>query len=158
VNAGGGDVERRSPRRQLPVIGWREWISLPDLGVARIKAKVDSGARSSSLHAYDVELFTRRGRRMVRFEIHPLQRATRPRVVAEAELHDMRRVKSSSGHETLRPVIVTAVEFYGRRWDVELTLANRDTMGFRMLLGRQAVRGRLLVDPGRSFYGGRGRR
>jgi hypothetical protein len=154
----GGEVERRSPRRQLPVIGWREWISLPDLGVPRIKAKVDSGARSSSLHAYDVELFTRRGKRMVRFEIHPLQRATRPRVLAEAELHDMRMVRSSSGHETLRPVIVTAVQFAGSRWDVELTLANRDTMGFRMLLGRQAVRGRLLVDPGRSYYGSRPKR
>jgi hypothetical protein len=152
------DVDRRSTRRQLPVMGWREWISLPELGVTRIKAKVDTGARSSSLHAFDVELFTRRGRRMVRFEVHPLQRSTRPRVVAEVELHDMRTVRSSSGHETLRPVIVTPVEFAGGSWDVELTLANRDTMGFRMLLGRQAVRGRLLVDPGRSFYGGRSRR
>jgi hypothetical protein len=139
----------------VPVVGWREWLALPALGIARIKVKVDTGARSSSLHAYDVEVFRRKGRDMVRFEVHPLQRRSTPSVVAEAELHEMRRVRSSTGHETLRPVIVTPIEFDGRTWDVELTLANRDEMGFRMLLGRQALRRRALVDPGRSYYGGR---
>jgi hypothetical protein len=138
-----------------PVIGWREWISLPSLHIARIKAKVDTGARSSSLHAFDVETFTRRGKQFVRFGVHPLQRDAESSVAAEAEVFEFRRVKSSSGHSTLRPVILAEVEVLGRRWTIELTLANRDQMGFRMLLGRQAVRGRFLVDAGRSYYGGR---
>lgn len=137
------------------VIGWREWIALPELGIDRIKAKVDTGARSSSLHAYDVERFETDGRPMVRFVIHPIQRETRTAVRAEAELVDRRSVRSSSGAETLRPVILTEVAFMDRRWRIELTLTRRDEMGFRMLLGRQAVRGRFVVDPGRSFLGGK---
>jgi hypothetical protein len=133
------------------VVGWREWIALPDLGIDRIKAKVDTGARSSSLHAYGLERFRRRGRSMLRFKVHPLQRNHRTVVEAEAELVEMRKVRSSSGAESLRPVIVTEVEIAGQRWPIELTLTRRDAMGFRMLLGRQAVRKRLLVDPGQSF-------
>lgn len=136
------------------IIGWREWVALPALHVPRIKAKIDTGARSSSLHAHDIEYFRRRGQEWVRFEIHPMQRAKRPRIIAEEELFEMRKVKSSGGHVTLRPVIMTTVEVLGRSWEIELTLASRDTMGFRMLLGRQAVRGHMLVDAGRSYYGG----
>ena len=147
----------RNPRRQSqprPVIGWREWVRLPGLGIDAIKAKVDTGARSSSLHAYDIERFRRKGVRMVRFRVHPIQRDFRTTVHAEARLVDLRKVRSSSGAVSLRPVIVTAVELAGERWDIEVTLTRRDAMGFRMLLGRQAIRGRLAVDAGRSFVGG----
>ena len=137
-----------------PLIGWREWVGLPDLGIAATKAKIDTGARSSSLHAFDVTVFNRRGQTFVRFSVHPLQRRAEPSVCAEAEVLEFRRVKSSGGHVTLRPVILTVAELHGQRWPIELTLANRDAMGFRMLLGREAVRRRFVVDPGRSYLGG----
>jgi hypothetical protein len=137
------------------VIGWREWVRLPELGVESIKAKVDTGARTSSLHAYEVEEFSRGGRRRVRFKIHPEQRDSKHEIRCEAVLKDRRRVTPSSGHSELRPVILTSIELLGRTWEVELTLTNRDEMGFRMLLGRQAMRGHFVVDPGRSFLGGR---
>jgi len=145
-------------RTRIPnlVIGWREWVSLPALGVERIKAKIDTGARSSSLHAYDVEVFQRRGAEHVRFLLHPIQRSTRETVRAEALLVDRRMVRSSGGHETLRPVIETTLELGGRRWPIEVTLVNRDAMGFRMLLGRQALRGRTVIDPSRSFLARQG--
>ncbi len=139
---------------QLPTIGWREWIALPELGVQSIKVKVDTGARSSSLHAYDVEPFRRRGRDFVRFKICPLQRNHKRIVEAMAEVLEYRNVRSSSGQVTMRPVILTTIELLGRRWPIELTLANRDEMGFRMLLGRQGIRGKALVDPAHSFFGG----
>ena len=136
-------------------IGWREWVALPDLGVTRIKAKIDTGARSSALHAFDLEHFRRRGHDMVRFAIHTLQRSSKRVIVAEAEMLDNRIVRSSNGVNALRPVILTRVELLGESWPIELTLASRDEMGFRMLLGRQAVRGRFLIDPGRSYLAGR---
>jgi hypothetical protein len=142
-------------RDRLPIIGWREWLALPGLGVDRIKAKVDTGARTSALHAFGLERFERDGRAMVRFEAHPVQRDTSVRIPVEAELTDRRKVRTSSGDQTLRPVIWTDVELMGRRWEIELTLIRRDPMGFRMLLGRQAVKGRFLVDPGRSFLDGK---
>jgi len=144
----------KAKRSQLPVIGWREWVGLPEFGIKSIKVKVDTGARSSSLHAYDVTEFVRRGVKFVRFRIRPVQRS-RQEVLAEAELLEYRAVKTSSGRATMRPVIVTHVELLGEFWPVELTLANRDEMGFRMLLGREAFRRRFLVDGGRSFYGGK---
>jgi hypothetical protein len=133
------------------IVGWREWIALPELGIAAIKPKIDTGARSSSLHAFNIETFQRDGADWVRFEIHPFQRDTDTTVAAEAKVLELRHVRSSSGHSTLRPVILTTVELAGQRWSVELTLAARDEMGFRMLLGREAVRGRFVVDPGRSY-------
>lgn len=142
-------------RKELPVVGWREWVALPDLGVLAMKAKVDTGARSSSLHAFNIESFQRGGRTFVRFGISPLQRTAFGRVEAEAEVLEHRRVKSSTGHTHERPVIVTTLALLGREWPIELTLARRDQMGFRLLLGREAVRNRLLVDSGRSYYGGR---
>jgi hypothetical protein len=142
----------------MPVIGWREWVGLPDLGIKRIKAKVDSGARSSSLHAFNVEQFKRRGKPWVRFELHPLQRRNDKTVKAEARVLEYRSVRSSSGKATMRPVIITTVDLLGMSWPVELTLANRDEMGFRMLLGREAFRNRFLVDGGKSFYGGKPKR
>ncbi|MEZ6048326.1 MAG: RimK/LysX family protein [Planctomycetaceae bacterium] len=144
--------KKASPK---PTIGWREWIALPDLGIDRIKVKVDTGARSSSLHAYDLTYFERKGQQYVRFKVHPLQRKTREIVTTEAKIIDIRSVRSSSGKASKRPVILTNITLLGETWPVELTLANRDEMGFRMLLGREAFRGRFLVDAGKSYYGSR---
>ena len=141
--------------RATPSIGWREWLVLPTLKIASIKAKVDTGARTSSLHAFDVETIRRRGVEKVQFKIHPIQRSTRETIAAEAELIEHRLVRSSTGRQTLRPVIITSIDLMGRMWDIELTLINRDSMGFRMLLGREAIRGRFVVDPGRSFLAGK---
>ena len=140
-------------RVELPVIGWREWIELPELGISRVKAKVDTGARSSALHAFDVKTVKRGRREYVTFKVHPRQRDTKLTVEARAEVVEHRLVRSSGGQRTLRPVIETLVEFDGESWPIELTLVGRDEMGFRMLLGRQAVRGRFVVDAGNSFFG-----
>lgn len=136
---------------ERPVVGWREWVALPELGIDRIKAKVDTGARTSSLHAFGLERFERDGRPMVRFEAHPLQRDASVTVPVEVELVDRRKVRSSTGTQTLRPVIETDLRLMEERWPIEITLIRRDLMGFRLLLGRQALRRRVLVDPGRSF-------
>jgi len=143
-------------RREDPeLLGWREWITLPELGVARIKAKLDTGARTSSLHAFRMERFQQDGAEWIRFHVHPVQRSTENSLEAEAPVVDEREVRSSSGRAELRPVIRTPVGLLGRSWPIELTLTRRDEMGFRMLLGRQALRGRVVVDPGRSFVAGR---
>ena len=139
----------------LPVIGWREWVGLPELGIKTIKVKVDTGARSSSLHAFGVQEFRRDNVTWVRFQIHPVQRKNDPAVTAEAPVFAFRSVRSSSGKAAIRPVIITSVVLLGVTWPIELTLANRDEMGFRMLLGREAFRQRFLVDAGKSYYGGR---
>jgi len=137
--------------KSLPLLGWREWVALPELGVATLKVKVDTGARSSALHAFDIEPFHRQGQAMVRFKLHPLQRDTSQVQVAEAPLLDERVVRSSVGHGQLRPVIYTLVQVGIQQWPIELTLTNRDVMGFRMLLGRQAIRSRYWVDAGQSY-------
>lgn len=139
----------------LPIIGWREWVTLPELGIAKVKAKIDTGARSSSLHAFDLKTFEKDGQPFVRFKVHPLQRNTKETIEVEAPVLEFRKVRSSSGHARSRPVIVTTVDVLGQSWPIELTLANRDAMGFRMLLGREAVRGRTLVDSQTSYYGGK---
>jgi hypothetical protein len=135
-----------------PVIGWREWVGLPDLGVDAIKAKVDTGAKSSSLHAWDVETDDRTG--LVHFNVHPLQDDDSIVVSASAPLVEHREVRSSNGEVDLRPVIRTTALVRGSPFDIELSLSRRDEMGFRMLLGRSAIRRRFVVDPGRSFVGG----
>lgn len=140
---------------ELEAIGWREWVALPDFGIPSIKAKVDTGARTSSLHAFDIERFRRKGVEMVRFSVHPEQRSGKHDVTVEAQLLDKRPVRPSSGEAELRLVVLTRVALLGREFPVELTLTRRDAMGFRMLLGRQAIRGRFVVDPGRSFLNGR---
>src|SRR5688572_25641626 len=137
------------------VMGWREWIAFPELGIKRVKAKVDTGARSSSLHAEHIELFQMRGQMGVRFLVLPLQRSRSKAVQCQAVLHDERYIKSSNGSRELRPVIRTTISWGGEAWEVDLTLTSRDLMGFRMLLGREAVRRRHLVDPGPSFIGGK---
>jgi hypothetical protein len=148
-------TDSKKPPRERRTIGWREWVSLPDFGVPTIKAKVDTGARTSSLHAFEIEEFQRGKTRMLRFQIHPEQRGGRHAVTVEAPLSEHRSVKPSSGKSERRPVILTTIEILGQRFQAELTLTRRDEMGFRMLLRRQAQRGRFLVDPGKSFVNGR---
>lgn len=135
----------------LSVIGWREWVALPGLAIPSIKAKIDTGAKTSSLHAFDIERFRRGRKTMVRFFVHPLQKSSEPTIRVETPLIDCRSVKSSSGHQADRPVILTTIELLSACWEIELTLANRDQMGFRMLLGRQALKDRFLVDSGLSY-------
>lgn len=150
-------IRRSGGRRAAPpaTIGWREWVALPDLGVAHVKVKVDTGARTSALHAFGIVRFDRDGEPWVRFEVHPHQASKEGAVTAEAPLVDHRSVKSSTGAEQRRLVIMTEVQLDGQRWPIEVTLTRRDEMGFRMLLGREAVRGRFAVDPGRSYLFGR---
>lgn len=146
-----GLVQHSKSFPNLLVVGWREWVCMPALGVDRIKAKIDTGARTSTLHAFDIEVLKYRGREIVRFKVHPLQRQNRRIIVCQADLYDERIVRSSSGHSSLRPVIMTQLQVGPCFWDIELTLTNRDKMGFRMLIGRQAIRKHLLVHPGKSF-------
>ncbi len=149
---------KKNRSHNLPLIGWREWVGLPDLGVGKIKAKVDTGARSSSLHAKVIEEFNQDGVSYVHFEIYPKQRRPEFGIKATAKVIDHRQVKNSSASVTTRPVIMTRVSLLGQLWAVELTLANREGMGFRMLLGREAFRGKFNVDAGNSYYGGKPKR
>lgn len=144
----------RGSRRNLLVIGWRELLSIPEWDIARIKVKIDTGARTSSVHASNLHFFHRDGREMVRFKVYPHRRSFRDPTIVETELVDKRIVRSSNGEEELRPVVRTHVELHGVCWPLEVTLAKRKVMGFRMLLGREAMRGRFVVDPGRSFLAG----
>ncbi len=138
-------------RTSLPTIGWRERLALPELGVTSVKAKIDTGARSSALHAFDIELFKRDDTEFVRFKVHPSQRDKKKVITAEARLLETRAVKNSGGQAETRPVIRTIVSANNQQWPIDLTLTNRDMMGFRMLLGREAVRRRFLVDSGQSY-------
>jgi hypothetical protein len=140
---------RLIPKEPLK-IGWREWVGLPDLRVAAIKAKVDTGARTSALHAYNVQPFRRGGTLWLRFELHPIQRSEGMKVACEARAVDERAVRNSGGGVERRYIIRTLLKLGERSWPIELALANRDQMGFRMLLGRTALEGRALIEPGRS--------
>ena len=135
--------------------GWREWVSLPDVGVPWIKAKLDTGARTSAIHAYDVEAGERDGEAWVRFRIRPWQDSVEDEVLAELPVHDRRRVRSSSGHVEDRYVVQMRLLLLGREVTGEFTLSNRDQMGFRMLVGREVLRQGFAVDARRSFLGGR---
>ena len=141
------------------IVGREEWCSFPGLGVPAIKARVDSGAKTSSMHAFNIQKFRRDGESWVSFEVHPLQNDRRTVIRCERPVIDKRIVKSSSGISETRYVVSATIKAGIENWDIELTLANRDSMGFRMLLGRQALRGRAVVDPGRSYQaGGRSKR
>ncbi len=141
----------------LPLIGWKEWVSLPELGIPAIKAKIDTGARTSALHAYTFEGFRRDATDMVRFSVHPLQRRCDIERHCEAEVLEHRSVKNSGGQVEERYVIRTLVEVGDLSWPIEITLTNRTGMRFRMLLGRTTVRDRLLIDPGKAYLCGRRR-
>ncbi len=134
-------------------IGWREWLALPELDVPAIKVKVDTGARTSALHACSIEPFSRAGRDYVSFRLHPLQRRTDVERVCEAPVKDRRTITDSGGHRERRYIIETPICYGGVEWPIEITLTNRGTMQFRMLLGRTAMADRLIVDPAASFLG-----
>lgn len=141
---------RALPKKPLLVVGWREWIALPELGIGLISAKIDSGAETSCLHAMQVTTFRRGKIDWVRFQL-PISTRNSFGIQRETPLLDVRQVRSSSGHLSLRPVIQTAIEMGGVRWTIELTLASRESMGFRMLIGRQAIAKHCLVDCSNSF-------
>lgn len=137
------------------IIGWREWISLPDLGIKHLKCKIDTGARSSALHAFYLEPFEENGIQRVRFGIHPHQRNIEKIVECVSDIIDERIVTDSGGHKEKRIVIRTTVVMAEHVFPVEMTLTNRDNMRFRMLLGRTAMAGLFMVDPGASYLFGK---
>ena len=146
------------PPHSSTLIGWREWVRLPGTEVRWMKAKIDTGARTSSLHAFDVEELVRDGVEWVRFSVHPWQHSDEDAVVLERPVHDRRLVRSSSGHAAERIVVRLDLVLVRRRLTAEVTLADRDAMGFRMLIGREALERGYVVDSRRSWVGGRPRR
>ncbi len=137
--------------KKLPVIGWREWVSLAELGIGRIKAKVDTGARTSALHAFSLKPFTLHGKEKITFELHPLQHNKNEIITCTADVTDRREVTDSGGHTEERFVITTPLTIAGQTWPIEITLTERENMLFRMLLGRSALRRHFVVNPARSF-------
>lgn len=136
-------------------VGWQEWCSLPKLHLPAIKAKIDTGAKTSALHAWDIHPFHRHGELYVHFTIHPLQRDIRITRICTARVIDQRTVMNSGGDKEYRYVIITSITLGQRTWDIEIGLTNRDAMAFRMLLGRDALQGHLIVDPGRKMCMGK---
>jgi hypothetical protein len=136
-------------------VGWREWVGLPGVGVEWMKAKIDTGARTSSLHAFALEEFERDGESWVRFEVHPWQRSAADAVTVEVPVHDRRTVRSSSGHSQDRVVVRLELRLLDRVVPAEVTLTRRDEMGFRMLIGREVLEQGYVVDVSSSYRGGR---
>jgi hypothetical protein len=138
-------------RRTRPLAGWREWVLLPDVCPIPMKAKLDTGARTSTLHAFGMRIIEHEGATWVEFEVFPLQRTKAQRSAVRYPISAFKLVKSSTGHTERRPVIRTPLVIGSRRFDIDVTLTSRDEMGFRMLLGRAALRRRFWVDAGASF-------
>lgn len=132
-------------------LGWREWVALPEVSIKAIKAKIDTGARTSSLHTAEYEIFQKDDQDWVRFTVHPVKKQREIEAHAEAPVSDYRIVRDSGGHEEKRPFIKTIIEVPGHRWEIEISLANRENMKFRMLIGRTALNHGLLVDPSQSY-------
>lgn len=143
-------AKRSSRNRPTVRVGWREWVRLPELGLPRIQGKMDTGAKTSALHALNLREERRDGERWVRFDV-PKKTSSASSVEAVARVVDERGVKSSNGSLEMRPVIETALQIGDASWLIELTLTDRRLMGFRLLLGRQALRSRVLVDSGKAF-------
>lgn len=141
--------------KDLMVLGWREWVCLPELGLPAIKVKVDTGARTSALHAFEVRPFSENGLQRVEFKIHPRQRDNATAVVCTADVIDERTVSDSGGHKERRWVIQTPLTLGSNTWPIAITLTARDDMRFRMLLGRTALKGRAQVNPARSYLVGK---
>ena len=139
---------------QILTLGWREWVGLPDLGLPSLKAKVDTGARTSALHAFEIETFSEQGKPRVRFRIHPKQRDLDTVVTCVADIIDERSVTDSGGHSENRLIIETLMTIGPWSWPIEMTLTARDSMMFRMLLGRTAIKGLALVNPAMSYVVG----
>lgn len=137
--------------KKLPVLGWREWVTLPELGIPKIKAKIDTGARTSALHAFALKPFTENGKDKIAFDIHPIQHNTSHVITCVADIIDQRLVTDSGGHEEQRYVIQTPIKVGDQTWPIEITLTARETMLFRMLLGRSALRKHFMINPARSF-------
>lgn len=154
-----GDVPTHHPPsesvRSAALVGWREWVGLPSVGVEWLKAKIDTGAQTSSLHAFGMKEFTRDGEAWVRFEIHPWQHSADDAIAVELPVHDRRRVRSSSGHSEKRVVVMLDVRLLDQVIPAEVTLTRRDAMGFRMLIGRELLSQGFHVDAAGSYLGGR---
>lgn len=136
-----------SANKSKLIIGWREWCALPQLGLPAIAAKIDTGAKTSSLHAFKIKPFKRKGEEWVRFVLHPIQRHKTPEIRCEARVIDERPITSSNGGIEHRIVISTALVLGPYEFATEITLTNRDDMGFRMLIGRKSLVKRFIVDP-----------
>lgn len=141
----------RKKKKKLNTIGWREWVQLPKLHIDHIKAKIDTGAKTSTLHAIDIEPYYLHGQLRVKFFIHPIQRNEELEVKCFADVIDIRTITDSGGKKERRYVILTPIIIDKLTWDIELTLTNRKNMGFRMLLGRAAIKNKFLVNPGASY-------
>ena len=139
-------------------LGWREWVGLPELDLPEIKAKVDTGARTSTLHAFELHTFSEGGKPRVRFKMHPLQKDSQVVVNCVADIVDERFVTDSGGHREQRLIISTPLTIGPWSWPIEMTLTARDNMMFRMLLGRTAIKGIAMVDPSRSYTTGKRKR
>lgn len=137
------------------IIGREEWCAVPDLGLPALKTRVDSGAKTSALHAFDIHAFLENGQNYVKFKVHPIQNNRKIIKICVAPVVGRRVVKSSNGKSEERFVIYTPIRLGEEVWDIEITLTNRDSMGYRMLLGREAMRNRVLVDPDSSYLLGR---
>lgn len=150
-----GSKRRASRGKDLLVVGWREWVDLPLLGAGRIKAKIDTGARTSALHVTNLHSMHRKGEPWARFDVQPLQLRSTPTVRCEAPVVDHREVRNSGGQIEHRIVVQTLLSVSGQQWPIELTLTDRRDMRFRMLLGRTALSGHAIVNPGKSFLLGK---
>lgn len=143
---------KKKTKRKLTqqLIGWREWVGLPELGVNAIKAKIDTGARTSTIHAWNIVTYEGEGQ-WVSFDLHPQQRNNKIIVPCRARIHDLRQIRSSNGQVETRIIIRTLLQLGEKSWPIDMSLTNRDAMGFRLLLGRAALRKHVRIDPGRSF-------
>jgi len=140
------------------ITGWREWVGLPALGVTQIKAKLDTGARTSALHAFDMETFWRDEELWVRFSVHPFQRDDKKVIACESAVEGIRTVTNPGGRRQKRLLIRTDITLGDETWPMDLSLTDRDEMGFRLLIGRTAMHRNLIVDPDRSYRVGKRKR